>query len=613
MAIFIDEDMKEIEQVISRYLGEKETDYAIMINGEWGCGKTYYVRHNLSNCINSIPYQIKHGDTKKYSAVYVSLYGLSNIEELPYLLAKSVLPFLDGKLASSIRGFAGGFANYFGIEKENFKEFSKLFEIRQDKVLIFDDLERINFEKVHIKEVLGAINQYVEVGRLKAIVISDESKIDAYDDFKNFKEKTIRYTLKFHRPLSESFDDIVSEKENGDYLAFLKEQKELILKVFQLGRCKNLRTLISVIDTFRELFIKVKEEKYASDILKDLLISLLVYSIEYKNGEKKEDLEKLKELTSYLGWLSNREDERNRIEYIDKLWDKYNDINYDYHYYPVINEYVVNGYLDENEIDSLVSELGTKYGKQEETPEGELFKKICNWRLIEDEDFLLTIKETIVAVEAAKYSIEELTELYYQFLKFEYYEIEEFKFDSALDETFRKSAEIVMKANGFDLYIETRLFHFTSNIYGEALLERYKEYINYIGEINRGLRKDRDQNIIAEFMDCFRKGDTGKMDKFFSGLNCKYLFENLDPHAVSEVLFVSKVSTIEGFRGGIYDRYPDELINNQLSQQEMNFIKGLYGDISVFLDNQHPKKMSSVWYQMMLQKLKRILGQCGEN
>ena len=189
--IFIDEDMKEIEQVVSRYLREKDTDYAIMINGEWGCGKTYYVRHNLSDCINSIPYQINDNDrdTKKYSAVYVSLYGLSNIEELPYLLAKSVFPVLDGKLASSIRGVAGGVANFFGIEKENLKEFSKLLEIKQDKVLIFDDLERVNFEKVHIKEVLGAINQHVEVGRLKAIVISDESKVDAYDDFKNFKEK----------------------------------------------------------------------------------------------------------------------------------------------------------------------------------------------------------------------------------------------------------------------------------------------------------------------------------------------------------------------------------------------------------------------------------------
>ena len=32
------------EQVDS-YLEKKNTDYALLINGEWGCGKTYYTAY----------------------------------------------------------------------------------------------------------------------------------------------------------------------------------------------------------------------------------------------------------------------------------------------------------------------------------------------------------------------------------------------------------------------------------------------------------------------------------------------------------------------------------------------------------------------------------------
>ena len=601
--------MKEIEQVISRYLQEKDTDYAIMITGEWGCGKTYFVRHDLSERINSIQYPIKE-DAAKYCAVYISLYGLSNVEELPYLIAKSILPFLDGKLAAIIKGVAGGVSNFFGIEKENFKEFSKLYEIKQDKVLIFDDLERVNYKKVHIKEVLGAINQYVEGGRLKAIVISDESKIND-DDFKSFKEKTIRYTLKFQEPLSKSFDSIISDKEKDDYFAFLHEQKDLIIKVFELGECKNLRTLKFIIDAFCGLFVRVKNVKYVSEILKDLLVSMLVYSIEYKNGEKTEKLKKLSELTSYMGWIQNEGEELKEPEYIDRLWRKYNKINDDYHYYPVVNEYVGNGYLDESEIDTLVIELEKEYERLEETPEGKLFKTICNWKLIKDDEFVEIIDKVLNAVKECKYSVEELTQLFYLLLKLEYYGIESFKLTDVIENTFNESIKTVMQRTGFDLYIETKLYYYTPNNYSKELDERYENYLSFIGEYNRELRKRSDQSIIDGFMEELQKNNADKIVEYCKGPFCQFLFENLDPKAVSKALFVANVDTVEAFRKGVYYRYPDGIVVGQLSSKEKSFLYGLYDEISSFIENQQPRKLSSVWYQLIVKKIEKVLRQYG--
>lgn len=607
MAIFIDEDMKEIEQVISRYLGEKDTDYAIMITGEWGCGKTYYVRHDLSESINSIPYPIKEGgDAKKYSAVYISLYGLSNVEELPYLIAKSILPLLDGKLAAIIKGGVGGVANFFGIQRENFKEFSKLYEVRQDKVLIFDDLERVNYEKVHVKEVLGAINQYVEGGRLKAIVISDESKLED-DDFQSFKEKTIRYTLKFQKPLSESFDDIISDKDKDKYFDFLKEQKELIINVFGLGGCKNLRTLKFVLDAFRGVFDKVADLKYGSEILKNLLISMLVYSIEYKNGEKGQDLNKLSELKSYMGWILDDGDKSKEPEYIDILWKKYSEISNDYHYYPVVNEYVANGYLDEGEIDTLINELEENYEKLEETPEGKLFKTICNWKLIKDDELVGIIDQVLNAVKDCKYSVDELTQLFYLLLKLEYYGIEDFKLTDEIENTFKESVKTVMRRTGFDLYIESKLYYYTPNQYSKELDERYENYLSFIGENNRELRKRSDQSIIDGFMEDLYKNNVDKIVEYSKGPFCQFLFENLDPKAVSEALFKANVETVEAFRRGVFYRYPDGIVVGQLSSNERDFLSGLHDEISSFIGKQHHRKLSSVWYQLIVKKIEKIL------
>ncbi len=39
--------MEQINQVITNYINAPKTDYAILINGPWGCGKTYHIRNNV--------------------------------------------------------------------------------------------------------------------------------------------------------------------------------------------------------------------------------------------------------------------------------------------------------------------------------------------------------------------------------------------------------------------------------------------------------------------------------------------------------------------------------------------------------------------------------------
>ena len=63
---------QELTEAVTDYLQDNETEYAIMINGKWGCGKTYFWN-------NSIVPKLKEKSIKNIS---VSLYGVKNIDEI---------------------------------------------------------------------------------------------------------------------------------------------------------------------------------------------------------------------------------------------------------------------------------------------------------------------------------------------------------------------------------------------------------------------------------------------------------------------------------------------------------------------------------------------------
>ena len=46
--------MKELEDIIQDYLQAKDTDYTLMINGDWGCGKTYYLNHEFKDFVEQL-------------------------------------------------------------------------------------------------------------------------------------------------------------------------------------------------------------------------------------------------------------------------------------------------------------------------------------------------------------------------------------------------------------------------------------------------------------------------------------------------------------------------------------------------------------------------------
>ena len=67
----------EIKSIIEDYLKKPTVDYAVMIDGEWGAGKTYFLRHSLIEIMKNMD-----SAEKKRRYAYVSLYGLKSINEI---------------------------------------------------------------------------------------------------------------------------------------------------------------------------------------------------------------------------------------------------------------------------------------------------------------------------------------------------------------------------------------------------------------------------------------------------------------------------------------------------------------------------------------------------
>ena len=203
--------MKEIEQIVNDYLTSDNSDYAIMINGDWGCGKTYYIKKSLFEKIKSIDSFIKgkKNVALKYEPLYVSLYGVSDISDVLYKIQLELNSWLKSKTWTIARTGINKLSPFskVSVSKEDEKSFLSIFNIQKNRVLFFDDLERIDYDKLSISSVLGQINHFTEQDNLKVIIICNSTKTAGI--FSEINEKTIRFSCEYNPRLEDVYDKMI--------------------------------------------------------------------------------------------------------------------------------------------------------------------------------------------------------------------------------------------------------------------------------------------------------------------------------------------------------------------------------------------------------------------
>ena len=131
--------MEELVESILDYVRSDYTDYAVMINGEWGSGKTHFWNNKIRKKIESMQL-----NGKKYTTIYMSLYGISNLEEISKKIFIETTQLMDKNL--NIQKLYDEKYLKDGLSKEECKDLSKI-------LVLYDSLEDIVVKEIYFKGI----------------------------------------------------------------------------------------------------------------------------------------------------------------------------------------------------------------------------------------------------------------------------------------------------------------------------------------------------------------------------------------------------------------------------------------------------------------------------
>lgn len=300
---------KEIEMAIKDYLDDTIYPYALMITGEWGSGKTYFIKNDV------LP---KLENEQKKKCIYISLYGINSIEEINKLVFMNIIlgsektKEMEDVIEPGVSLLARIIKPFIPVpdvikDNRNIKNIKKIF-IKKFKikniVFIFDDLERCSCS---IEEVFGYLNNFVEQNQNKVILIANEKEIITHhqeteqsenieDDKQKtcgnsyllIKEKLVGITLHFHPNLKKVMESIVKNNEGIDS----KLKNEILIDLNhieeRMKEHKNLRTFQIYLSKLNLLYQKIKSENYKNekDIHKKVNKEILEACIKLKKGKE---------------------------------------------------------------------------------------------------------------------------------------------------------------------------------------------------------------------------------------------------------------------------------------------------------------------------------------
>lgn len=433
--------MNELDGIVEFYL-KNETNNALLITGDWGTGKTYYYKNFLQQKIETVPvYRLPN---KNYKSLIISLFGITNIEELQSQIFLSLFPLLKNKKVkigiSIAKAFikvimkVKDFDKYYDVISETKIETKDLIDFN-NLVICFDDLERIS-PNLQLEELIGFINSLTESNNTKVIIIANENQIEK-NNYISLKEKVIGNTIEFEPNIPTVFNRLITEKYSDakSYILFLNENEEYILKNF-ISHSKNIRTLHFTLNYFHSIFATVEInkasfkfiEENSEKILRETLKFSLSLAIEYKNGKinyrKKDEIDnsnfEISELSlEKLSFNHNRNQEEIPKTYKELFLEKYYDKD-SYSFYESIFNFITGGRsFNANE---FINELKIKFNVQNgEIPiHYQLFNKLKypNVFYLSNNDYFLLTKEILQYSDKGAFNIGDYTSIFYFIARF---------------------------------------------------------------------------------------------------------------------------------------------------------------------------------------------------
>ena len=610
--------MEDLVESILDYVRADYTDYAIMINGEWGSGKTHFWNNKIRKKIDSMKF-----NGKQYKTIYMSLYGISNLEDISkkifiettQLMDKNLKKYMNQHEEMTIPEYAKtglDMANLFGVSANEGKIDYEEFFSTDDKVLCFDDLERAN---VDVIDILGYINNFVEHDHIKTIIICNEKELstkikssnlemktfiatyildkegelqdnnkpmvekikdqienvfDKANDYERIKEKLIGETFEY----APKFDYIINGiliryEDDPDLERFYRTNINIIISTFKKSGTRNLRILKHALKDFQKIY-QVVTQKYpdiSNRVIQTMLIFTIAISFEIKAGkvtkDKFIDIKNNEEYKAIL--VSSRVLMDNRQFYIKEFDNNYYyNFKAEYRFFKFIEYYVRTRIFDMKLLKNDMAEIQNT-GENRNVP---AYKRLLTeeyWK-IPDEEFLKVINDIIKEIKSGKVELIELVKLYSYFSYFSSKKLIPYESET-IKKIFEDSMDLVAQKSE---YYEIKKDEFTEF----ALVQNQKDMqkiLNKFYEINESLKEKAFGKKAEEIFKCIPM----KMEQFYDRFDKECMkipiFRYYEPRNVLQRLMYSSNEDLVTIKDKMIKRA--ELYSELLLEEKDNLIK----------------------------------------
>lgn len=561
-------DEKLIE-VIDEYRDKsllEEKKFAIMIDGEWGSGKTYFIDKYRNNKLDK-------------KIIYISLFGVKTLEKLEdKIIYEQIVSEYEGKKGVVINGIRKTTDATLKIISSLFKDddVKKLVkDIPLESIIntlskpegyfiILDDFERCEIE---INELLGYID--VLLKKNGCLIVGSENDFcnsrdcQIIEKYNKTKEKIISNIYYYNPDIEVALSNIIKNSNISSITQKILEEncKELVT-VFNKTGCKNIRTLKFIINEYNRLINKIdfsQLEEKEIQLLEMLLLDVLKY------------------LTYKAICLKKGIVYTNNYEYDDEVDEHIkNEYGLLINAYKVIDEALESGYYDKQRINDFIKKYIQRLINRDELDKNPLNVLKYWWENEETKvlENLNIIKKMILKGE--------LKEKYFTILK-KIIKLEEAGYKKDIIDDF-----IETMSNAIDEKVE-----FPSVFEDDNEFLKVEKYINKYKDIKNEfvdkIKAKQSQSVIENLNDLLKNEDSFLpvykcYFKYIDSLGEENILNLLDIEILIKKIDSYSVLEFSNYRRAMYEIYRKS-IEGRAEIKEISQIKRLFEYYSNKMDN----------------------------
>lgn len=328
---------RHVEEFLDYYCNLKNSpEYAVLLKGDWGCGKTWFIKNYFKKL---------EASQKRY--LYVSLYGVTSYTEIENSFFQQLHPILSHKgMALAGKILKGALKATIKVDldgdgKPDVSNTSNVPDINlpdylsnaDGNILVFDDLERCRIKK---QDMLGYINHFVEHQGFKVIIIANEEDIKSKDDpkdkaetqYKIVKEKLIGKSFEIVSCFDDSFKEFIKVIERRLIIKFLNDNFDTVKDCYTASEYNNLRHLKQSLWDFERFSSEIPDVKFNNEGFGKHLLQLFL-SLSFETKSAFIDPEEIDKIGSgYFEDAFDRKDDGNEQSKYGLITKKYHFVSF---------------------------------------------------------------------------------------------------------------------------------------------------------------------------------------------------------------------------------------------------------------------------------------------